>query len=54
MIVSELIQQLQTMPQDAEVVVAKDPKGAWTVLGNTVIQTKYERLNICILKEGYP
>jgi hypothetical protein len=54
MIVKELIEQLQTMPQNAEVVTAKDPKGAWTILSNKVIQTKYDRLDICILVEGYP
>lgn len=54
MIVSELIEQLKNMPQNAEVVTAKDPEGAWTVLSDTVIKAKYERLDVVILKEGYP
>jgi hypothetical protein len=52
MIVKELIEELSKMPQDAEVVSAKDPEGAWTVLSKPVL-TKYQELDICVIKEGY-
>lgn len=51
--VGELISELQKFPQNAEVVSAKDVNGAWTVLSKPVM-TKYQKLDICVLKEGYP
>jgi len=53
MIVSELIEHLKEMPQNAEVVSAKDVNGVWTVLSKPSL-TKYRNVNICVLKEGYP
>lgn len=50
--VSELIEYLETMPKDAEVVSAKDPEGAWTVLSKPTLH-KYQKINVCILQEGY-
>ena len=51
--VRELIKELQDFPQDAEVVSAEDPNGAWTVLSKPVM-TKYRELDICVIREGYP
>jgi hypothetical protein len=50
--VKELIAELQKMPQNAEVVSAKDVEGAWTVLSKPFL-TKYENLDICVINEGY-
>lgn len=49
--VKELIEALQEMPQNAEVVSAKDVNGAWTVLSKPSL-TKYRELDICVIKEG--
>ena len=51
--VKELIEALKEMPQHAEVVSAKDVNGAWTVLSKPSL-TKHGRLDICVIKEGYP
>jgi hypothetical protein len=51
--VKELIDALNEMPPYAEVVSASDVNGAWTVLSKPML-TKYERLDICVIKEGYP
>jgi hypothetical protein len=51
--VSELLIALSKLPLDAEVVSAKDPNGAWTVLSAPVL-VKYETLDVCVIKEGYP
>lgn len=50
--VKELIVELQKLPQDAEVVSAKDIEGVWTVLSKPVM-TKYRDLDICVIKEGF-
>ncbi len=50
--VKQLISELEKMPQDAEVVSAKDVDGAWTVLSKSEL-TKYQKMNICVLMEGY-
>jgi hypothetical protein len=50
--VKELISELQSMPQNAEVVSAKDVNGAWTVLSKPTL-TEYRDLKICVIKEGY-
>ena len=52
MIVSELIEQLRAMPLDTVVVSAKDPNGAWTLIGKDVLRVKYEGTDVCILSEG--
>jgi len=51
--VKELIEQLKKMPDDAIVVIAKDPKGSWTVT-KSAMKAKYEHLDICIILECAP
>lgn len=51
--VKELIAALQEMPQNAEVVSAKDVDGAWTVLSKPLL-TEYNGIDVCCLREGYP
>lgn len=53
MIVKDLIKELQEMPDNAEVVTAKDIDGAWTVISGPLKLTKYENLDVCIVREGY-
>ena len=48
----ELIKELQKLPEEAEVVSAKDIEGAWTVLSKPTL-TEYQDLKICVIKEGY-
>lgn len=49
--VSQLIEQLKTMPQDAIVVSAEDPDGAWTLLSKAILK-RYMGAPVCVLKEG--
>ena len=51
--VKELIAALQEIPQNAEVVSAKNVNGAWTVLSKPSL-TEYNGIDVCVLKEGYP
>lgn len=51
--VKELIEQLRNMPPDAEVVTAKYIDGAWTVTGKTVELTRYQNIDVCVIREGY-
>ena len=51
--VKELIKELQKLPEEAEVVSAKDIGGAWTVLSKPTM-TRYRELDICVIREGAP
>ncbi|MDD2246364.1 MAG: hypothetical protein PHC39_04700 [Proteiniphilum sp.] len=50
--VKELMDGLRSMPQDAEVVSAKNIDDAWTVLSKPEL-TKYRNVKVCVIKEGY-
>jgi len=49
--VKELIEELNKMPENAEV-VSGTVDGAWAVLSKPIL-TQYRNVNVCVIKEGY-